>query len=115
MANEGKKMLEALPTDVKGQICSVFGSIDEFYGYTYYLGKMERQLFQKEGSERIAKAIEDVKQKLEDAGLDFMLADDLVNDITFDYSENLQEAQMTAVWGPDWKSIIATKIKELGL
>lgn len=104
---QGREMLDRCPKDVKDVIIKHFNSLDGFYAYVYHIGVRQHEGFKR--THQIDPTEEyNLTDFLEQAGIDSLLAEDLVTEIINDFNQLLAEDYVKIKLGPDWKKIIAT-------
>lgn len=98
----GKTKLMNCPKEVKDIIIKRFGSLEYFYGFVYQLNVKQYSDFKKT-HEFDNTQIDRLKVYLEKVGVDFMTADDLVEEIGCDFSESVSENFVKTYLGDNWK------------
>lgn len=99
---DGKTMLMNCPQEVKDIIIERFGSLECFYGYVCQL-HVNQYLYLKKTHKIDETHINRLKDYLENAGIDFMIAGDLVEEIGGDFSELVAENHVKTYIGDNWK------------
>ncbi len=103
---KGKDILNNCSQNVKDIIVENFGSLDNFYAYTYQIGVEQYISFMK--NKNIDSGKEDrLKTFLEVKGLDYFAAEDLVREIISDYDQTVADNYAQELLGPDWKKKLA--------
>jgi hypothetical protein len=102
---DGKTMLMNCPQNIKDIIIEKFGSLEDFYGFVYQLNIKQYADFKKTHKFDNAQ-IDRLKVYLEKVGVDFMIADDLVEEIGCDFSELVAENYLKIYLGDNWKEKI---------
>lgn len=113
---QGQQMLQNLNAENKKKIEQQFGSLENFYNLVYsreYLCYKYRNDSNKESA--LNNNREQILNKLEQAGIDFMLADDIVCEIEQDFSEGVLEKQMQSLLGDNWREKYVELCKQSGL
>ena len=108
----GKQRLERCPQEVKDIIVKNFNSLDDFYGYVYQLSINQFTNF-KATKQFDSAQFDHLKAFLENEGIDFMQADDIVDEISSDYSETIAINYVQQLLGPNWKEKIEDFEKKL--
>lgn len=89
---QGYNILQQIPEKLKEQLIEKYGSLDIFYNY---LLAIENKLYNayKNHNKVAISILEDkeyrIKEELERMGFDFFVAEDLVNEITGDFAEDI--------------------------
>lgn len=95
---DGKTMLMNCSQEIKDIIIERFGSLEDFYGFVYQLN-VEQYVNYKKTHKFDNTQIDHLKDYLENAGVDFMAAGDLVEEIGADFSEQLVLNQVQSMNG----------------
>lgn len=95
-------MLMNCPQEVKDIIIEKFGSVDNFYGYVYQLN-VKQYADYKKTHEFDNTMLNRLQVYLENAGVDFMIAGDLIEEIGADFSESVAENYAKEYFGDNWK------------
>lgn len=99
---EGKQKLNNYPKEVKDIIIKRFNSIDDFYDYVIllthnqYVAYKETEIFDNSKFEQL-------KNFLNYVGIDLLFANELVEDISADYEENIFLNNIQPSFGDDWE------------
>ena len=99
---QGKELLDRCPQPIKDILVKHFGSLDGFYAYVYQLSAEQHILFKKIKKFDTSR-IDRLKCFLQNAGIDEMIADELISEINLDYDEHLAVDYAQKLLGPDWK------------
>lgn len=99
---EGKERLYNSSQEVKETINRYFNSIDDFYNYAMQLSHDQYVSYKMNGVFDNTK-LEELKSFLEFAGIDLWLANELVEEVSADYEENLFINNIQPSFGDDWK------------
>ena len=102
---DGKTMLMNCPQNIKDIIIERFGSLEDFYGYVYQLNVKQYANYKKTHVFDNTQ-IDHLKACLENVGVDFMIADNLVEEIGCDFSELVAEKYIKTYLGDNWKEKI---------
>lgn len=103
---QGKAILNNCPKEIKDIIEKDFGSLDSFYAYVYQIGVNQHEGFKRNG---IIESEEEecLKMYLENKGMDFFYAEDLIREIISDHDEILANNYAESLLGPNWREKIA--------
>lgn len=102
---EGKIMLGKCPQNVKDIIAKKFDSLESFYDLVLLLTQRQHVYFLQK-KQYYCKEIDDLKKYLAHIGIDSMLADELVDEISNDYCETLCVNYAKKLLGEDWQEKI---------
>ena len=99
---EGKERLYNSSQEVKETINRYFNSIDDFYNYAMQLSHDQYVSYKMNGVFDNTK-LEGLKSFLDFAGIDLLLANELVEEVSADYEENIFINNIQPSFGDDWK------------
>ena len=103
----GKELLNNCSKEIKDILEKNFGSLDSFYAFVYQIGVTQYEGFKRTGI--IDAGQEDtLKKYLENKGIDFISAEDLVREIISDHDDNLANNYAESLLGPNWREKIET-------
>lgn len=89
---QGYNILQQIPENLKNQLIDKYGSLDIFYNYLLAIENKLYNAYMNHNKEAIS-ILEDkeyrIKEELESLGFDFFVAEDLVNEITGDFAEDV--------------------------
>lgn len=113
---QGQQMLQNIDDVNKGKIEQQFGSLENFYQIVYFREYLYYQFF-KDSNKALSldNCRDQILNKLEQADIDFMLAEDIVCEIEQDFGEVVLEKHMQAQFGSNWKESYVELCKQLGL
>lgn len=99
---EGKERLYNSSQEVKDIINRYFYSIDDFYNYAMQLSHDQYMLYKINGVFDNT-TLEGLKSFLGFAGIGLLLANELVEEVSADYDENIFINNIQPSFGDDWK------------
>ena len=95
-------MLMNWSQEVKDIIIERFGSLDYFYEYVYQLN-IKQYVDYKRTHRFDNTQLDRLKAYLENAGVDFMIAGDVIEEIGADFTELIAINQAKSVFGDNWQ------------